>query len=616
MYRKEGKGKITVRTSGAKKKGKKRYRSFWLYIPKKLSKDSSFPFDDKDEVSIVIEDGKMTVSKIDEFRAIINCFGMPNATLPKLLEKKAKKNQHKPLLYFQDQIFSYITVNSNSNEIANGIIELTKELQLKKSKIALLFQNCPEFLFCWFGIIKAGCVLVPIDISAKGELLKYLLKQSDAEILIIDYKYFDNFKKIENKPSKIKKVIVRNAPKDFKFNDKYISFQKIYSSNSDNPKIKVEYQHEMEIIFTSGTTGKPKGVLYRHFYTLSGPIVGNELKKVGINSADIIYCPFPLFHAFAQLLVFLPAIYLDASVALGEKFQPSNFWDETIKYNASVICYFGRMIQALLKEKPKKKDRDHNIRLAYGGGAYKEIWESFESRFGIQLNEGWSLTETVGYTVNPEGTDGGKIGSCGKLAPGFKIKICDEEGNELPSGPNNIGEIYSKSPYPINLEYYNTAKVETKIIQEKEWYHTRDMAYKDKDGYIYFVGRISDMITKDGQKFSTLDIEKIANTHPFVIESAAFGVPNKTNSEYDIKLTVVLKEKNAIRHEELYNYLRTKMAYFLVPRYIEFKEKLPKTLCEQIKKLLLKEEWEENNIKVNTWDANINGFLTINTKSD
>ncbi|MGQ4876319.1 MAG: AMP-binding protein, partial [Promethearchaeia archaeon] len=271
--------------------------------------------------------------------------------------------------------------------------------------------------------------------------------------------------------------------------------------------------------------------------------------------------------------------------------------------------YIGGIISMLMNQPPSELDRKHSVKFAVGGEAPREYWEAFEKRFGIPIYEGWSQSEAVGFTINKVGSKGGKIGSIGKSIPGFELKIVDENGNELPPGPDNVGEILARTTLPLTLEYYKAKNEVKRKVENGRWTHTGDYGYKDKDGFVYFVGRGKDMIRRRGENISAHEIEKVANKHPSILESAAFAVPNEELQDEEVKICAIVKPGAKITHKEFYDYLNQNMAYFMVPRYIEFKDELPKTATERVKKYLLKEEWVKEKTKRNTWDAKIKDFI-------
>ena len=602
---KNAKGRILSKTSG-----NRGYKSFWMYIPSKISKDRSFPFGDKEEVLIELKGSRLIVHKRYNIHDIIKKYGFDDATLPNILEKKAIMNKDLPLFYFHDKPFSYKETNMNSNRIANGLIKLIKKLNLSNPKIALMFPNCPDFIFCWFGIAKAACIFVAINYLLKGELLGFMLNNSDAEILIIDYNFLSSFKEICKKLPGIKKVIIKNAPEGFNYNKKYINYEEIISDDVENPNITVKHFEPLEILYTSGTTGLPKGVLYKNYYTLSGISIGSVLENVGINhSPHTIYIPMYLFQAFPRYFVIIPAIYYNASVIIAEKFDISSFWDDIDHFKPVGFCYYGAYLSQIVNQQPTGNDRKHSVKYALGIGAFEKIWDAFERRFGIRVLEGWSLAEGVGLTLNIGGSKVGKIGSVGKPARGFDVKIVDSNGNKIPPGRDNVGEIVARMALPFKLEYYNFQGDINNLIEKKRWFHTGDFGYKDREGYVYFLGTKIDMIYKGNEFFFALDIELIANSHPLIIESAAFEVPTDDDFNHAIKLCAVIKKEASLSYDSLHNYLKENLAFFMVPRYYEFKEELPKNAYGLVQKYLLIEEWQNKQLMKNVFDIKSKNFL-------
>ncbi len=604
------KGKIT-----RKKSGGGGYESIWVYIPSKIAKDSSFPFSNKEDVNIEIIDDTLVISRRDELYDVIDRYGVENATIPKLLQSKAAENKNKPFLFFKDEIYSYQDIHINSNKIANGLQNIIKKKKLRRPNISVMLPNCPDYIFCWFGIIKTGSVFVGVNTSYRGEMLEYILSNSDTEILILDYEYYVKFREISGNLPEVKAIIIRNAPEGFEFNENFVDYKDIYTSNEKNPKVIVKHWHTMQINYTSGNTGKPKGVTYRNNFVLTGINIGKELVDIaGLNQAHLIYCPFPLYLGSAQYWGILPAIFYNASVLITEKFKPSTFWDDIAKYHPTGLLYFGMYLSDLLNQPPRDDYRTHSIKWAFGSGATKDIWEKFEGRFNIPIYELWTLVEAIGITINKLGSKGGKLGSIGKSLSGYELKIVDPHGNTLPPGPNNVGEIISRCRLPISWDYYKLS-VETLTKEGRNrWIHTGDYAYRDTEGFVYFVGNKNNLINKHGEIVFANRIENIVNAYPDIVESAVIGVPSEERFDEEIKLCVVLKKGSKLSYEDLYNYLIRNMASHIVPRYIEFKTELPRSNNCMIQKFRLKQEWDK--VKNNTWDAQIKNLIKLKKGSN
>ncbi len=597
------KGKITI-----KKSGNGGYKSVWLYIPSKISKDNSFPFNENEEVLIEIEDGSLVISKNEELAKIVKNFGIDNATLPKLLEIKADKNGDKPFLYFKDQYFSYVEINRKSNQIAHGIMEFINKLDLKKPHISIMMGNCPEYIFTWFGIIKAGCIFIPINLFLNNELIEYVLTNSDTDIIITDYKYFVKYKNIFAKLKKIKIIFIHNAPENFNFNSKYLDFKLLNKSNLSNPKIYIYDEDLIEILYTGGRTGKPKGIVKRKI-VLSGIAIGYELKKIGLKKENKIYCTYPLYMPAAQSFVIIPSLFYDVSVIISDEFSPSTFWEIEKKYKPDGFCYFRGYLAELLHQTPNIMDRTHSLRWAYGAGADIDIWNAFEKRFGIPLYECWGHLEGIGVTINRIGSQGGKTGSVGTPINYVELKIMDSEGKELFPGRDNVGEIAVKRKYGDIFEYYKVPENTDVRIDENGWMFTGDYGYRDYDGFVYFKGKKDEIINIEGDIILTRDIERIANSHPHILETAVIPISNKSNPKIDLKLIAKKVKNRSITHEELSDYLYHNLAYYQVPRYIEFKDELTKGPGTELLKEIIRQESNNRESRNNTWDTKTRDFL-------
>jgi crotonobetaine/carnitine-CoA ligase len=604
---KEAKSKITT-----KKSGNGGYKSAWIYIPSKIYKNEDFPFKDNEEVMIDIDDGSLKISKDDERSRIIRDYGRENATLPKLIEIKAESNKNRPYLYFKDECYSYQEINTHSNRIAHGILELKSELDLKAPKISLLMETCPEFIFTWFGIAKAGCVFIPINTLLNCELLEHILKDSDTEILVLDFKFLKKFTKIHKNIQKIKKVLIRNAPDNFQFEKLQADFDSIITVNTENPKITMHDEDPIEILYSEGVTGNPKGVVHRNV-VLAGIALGYELKEIGYDKVTKIYCPMSLSSSTAHFFVVLPSFFYDKSLIITEDFNPSTFWEEIDKFKPTCFCYYDSHLTNLLYQSPKVSDRVHSIEFAYGFGAGRNLWKSFEERFGIPLFECWSHTEGIGVTINKLGTEGGKIGSIGAPLNFIELKIIDPEGKVLPLGPNNVGEIAVRRKSGLIFEYYRQPQKTDVTIEKDNWVHSGDYGYMDYDGYVYYKGKRSEIIFKDNELVFTKDIEQVANSHPNIIESSVSPVWNEDNTDVEFKIVAIKANNHLITHEEFSEYLYRNLAYFHVPRYIEFIEELPRSSGIEFLKETSQQEWENGNSKHNIWDSQMRDFLKNDT---
>ena len=280
----KGTGKILKRKSGYSKEVRRGgYEYVHVYLPSKIVKDSSFSFKDKEEVDIELENGKIIISKKDKLIDLIQSFNNESITLPNLIESKVLENQKKPFIFFKDSIYSYEKTNDNSNRIAHGILNLLNDLTLNRRRIniAVMLPNCPEFIFIWFGIVKTGNLFVPINRFLKGKALENILNHCDCKILILDHSYLEAFENIQKNLLKIKRVIILNAPKEFQVEkEDYELYADVLTNNTENPGLKIKSSRKMAIVYTEGTTGPPKGVVYKNILVIAGRVFSDLMKKI------------------------------------------------------------------------------------------------------------------------------------------------------------------------------------------------------------------------------------------------------------------------------------------------------------------------------------------------
>jgi len=383
-------------------------------------------------------------------------------------------------------------------------------------------------------------------------------------------------------------------------------FESLITLNLEDPKVNIYDQDPVGIQYTEGSTGKPKGVVYRSI-VLAGINLGYELRELGLKKGSKIYCPISLSHSSAHFYTILPSLFYDNSVIITEKFDPSTFWEDIKYYEPTHFCYFGGYLTELLFQKPK--NWVHKIEFAYGFGAKVDTWNAFEKRFGVRLIEFWSHVEGVGVTMNKVGSNGGKLGSIGKPLDLLDMRIVDQERNELPLGPDNIGEIAVRRKSQTLFEYYKEPENGDVRIGENNWVYTGDYGYMDFEGFFYFKGKKDDFIVAGGEYIFARDIENVANSHPHIIETAVIPVSNDTNSKRELKITAVKVKNKTLTHQEVSDFLYHNLAYFQVPRYIEFREEIPKGPSTEISKSVLIKEWNESKSRNKIWNFMTRNFL-------
>ncbi|MEC1524988.1 AMP-binding protein [Neobacillus niacini] len=514
------------------------------------------------------------------------------SNLGERLEEVVQESPDLKWLYYQEQIFTLGELSKKINKAANVFSSMGVK---KGDKVALILSNSPEYLVCWFGLAKIGAAMVPINTSTKGEMLSYIINHSDAVLSVIEEPFLQQYFEIKSTLPNVKSSIgIFNnstviSQKDFYCFDKLMD----EASSLYVEKNNVFLEDLMCILYTSGTTGVPKGVmLSQNSYVEAGLASANRVFQ--FRPDDVIYTCLPFFHVNAQMGTTMPALMSKIPMAIGKKFSASKFWSEMERYNVTIFKFIGAMITILYKNSSDGSVYNNSVRLGVGAPVPKDLWIPFEERFGLQLLEGYGTTETTTACISNTPNEF-RIGSCGKPLPHYEISIRDEAN--FPIATTEPGELCIRPLKPhVFMEGYYKMEEKTKESLKDGWFHTGDRAYRDVDGFYYFLDRTKDVIRRKGENISSYMVEKIINNHPKVLESAAIGIPNEL-SEDELKVFIRIKPGETAEEKEIFNWCEKYMSDFMHPRFIEFIDEFPKTPTEKIQKYKLKELSNEN-----AWD--------------
>ncbi|UCD80526.1 MAG: AMP-binding protein [Desulfobacterales bacterium] len=512
------------------------------------------------------------------------------------LERAARVFASTPFVIYEDQTVSFEQMNSLANRIANSFLEMGV---IKGDRVIIFMENCLEWLYTWFGLSKIGAIAVPINTSHRGPVLAHMIDTADAKVMVAEKGYVEYVKNSHFQQKKLHTLIVccdDEQPADLMLEK--IPYRNLLSGSPSAPDCKINPYDPMAIMYTSGTTGMSKGVLQpNNQYVWCGQNVADSLD---MRPGDIFYCWFPLFHIVGAGVILMSCLVSGSAMALVKRFSLSTFWSDISKYNATLTGGFAVMIELLYKQAPQPKDADNCLRRIVVGHPPKSIHRAFEKRFNVTITDEYGMTEIEPISCCSPKDRHSRPGTCGRPVKDVEVKIFDENDRELAA--DEVGEIVlrPKRSHIMMQKYYN-APHETVDAWRNLWFHTGDFGYLDADGYLYFVDRKKDCIRRRGENISSHEVESIINTHPKVLECAAVGIPSDLGDE-DLKVVLRLKPGMSLAPAEVLEFCQDKMAYFMIPRYVEFIDEFPRTETSKILKRDLKTVSEA------TWDRDKAGF--------
>ena len=531
-----------------------------------------------------------------------------NWVLPKVLKDQAKKLGKKPFLQFgYNKPLSFYQTNKLANKIANGLTEMGIK---KGDKVAVYMPNSGDYVITWFGILKMGAVMVPINTGYKMDFLQYIIDSSDSTVLFIAEEYLERMPPIAKKIPQLKNVIVWTREGSSKFDKHGYNFKKMTSytdfitpQKTAEPKVDITFVDHARLMYTSGTTGRSKGVVRPCAADYSSANNYAQIMDVGPN--DVCFTCLPLFHSNAMVMSVYPALIKGAKVVVEEKYSASNFWKWMVDHEVTKFNIVGTISYFMWNTPPVPEEKQHKVKLVLGSPAPHDIIEEFMKRFNIKFMEGYGLTE-IGQCTWMRPGEVFRVGSCGKEAPGYEIKIGNPETDEEVAR-GEIGEIIVRPRTPnLMLHYYHKMPQKTVDDFRNFWFHTGDAGRMDKDGYIYFVDRVKDYLRCKGENISSFEVEKTVGSHPDVEESGAIGVKAEGGryAEDELMIVIVPKKGKTIDPIKLIKFLEPKMPYFMIPRFIRFEKSLPKTGTLRVQKNKLRDK----GITKDTWDIKTLGY--------
>ena len=499
--------------------------------------------------------------------------------LATMLRESATAHPDKACLRAGDRSTSYAELDRGSGLVAAN---LRAAGLVRGDKVAVQLPNIPEFLLAYFGILKAGLVMVPLNPLLKSAEIAHQLRDSQARLLITFDACAPEARKAADGIEDLALCLLTASPPA----EGETVFAALLAEPADagdpfaDDTVATDADDTAVIIYTSGTTGRPKGAELTHFQLYMNCTIGGEI--FGVRDDDVTVAVLPFFHVYGLSSVINVGVRYGGTLSLVPRFDIGQVVDAMEAHGVSVFVGVPTMFHALLQADTAGRDLSR-FRVACSGGAAmpETLMDAFEQRFGVVVLEGYGLSETASTaTMNP-GAEERRHLSIGKPIWGVELRIVDGEGLELPPGAGNIGEILLRG-HNVMKGYYRNPQATAEALRGG-WLHTGDLAYRDEDGFLFIVDRVKDLIIRGGYNVYPREVEEVLFAHPAVAEAAVIGRPDDRLGE-EVVAVVSLRPDAVATAEEIVGYCRDRLAGYKYPREVRFLPELPKNATGKLLK--------------------------------
>ena len=518
----------------------------------------------------------------------------PGTTLPwdttigEVLDRITKADPDKTFVEIGGASYSY-------REIREGVLRtaaMFREMGVGHGdRVCLFMPNAIEYLYCWFGLSELGAISVPINTAYRRDETAYILNNAEAVALVTDPSLAEVAGAAADLAPGIRHRILRG---DGPVGDGWTSFTEAFDRAAplaDRPEVSPD--DVSMLVYTSGTTGNPKGVMVTHrMYAAAGQGFKHWTQAT---PDDRFFTCLPFYHANIQYYSTMGALASGATLVIVDRFSASRFWGQVREAQATVVNFIGMMMPVLAKNEPQPDDADNTVRLFYGSPSFPpEFLEEFQQRFATDIIVGFGMTETCYGTIEAIREDR-RSGSSGRARqhpdPRFEntIRIADAETGQH-VGPNTVGEITIHNP-AVMPGYWRNEEQNRETLRDG-WLYTGDLGWLDDDGFLYFVDRKKDIIRRRGENISSQEVENVIKANPSVLDAAVVAVPSELGED-EVKAYVTPREGATVDPEQVVYWCAEHLAYFKVPRYWEVRDELPRTPSLRVRKDVLRQERED-----------------------
>jgi len=513
-------------------------------------------------------------------------------TLPVLVQQRALTQPDLDVLTFEHEghteTRTFQQLWHNAQRIANGLADRGVG---QGDRFALLMLNRPEFVECMIAAGILGAVFVPVDPRTRGDKLAFMLRDAGCVGVVCEPTAQETVHEcLVSVPSLawvyVQGAAARPGPGGFT-----AALDSLLSAPL--PPLRevraAQLSDTMQIMYTSGTTGDPKGVVVRHarfaFVAKQGELV------FGYRPSDRPYTGLSLTHGNAQFLTLAPSLKMGLRAVISRKFTKSRLWEVVRRHGCTTFSLLGGMVTAIYSEPPRADDADNPVRFVISAGMPAALWEAFAQRFGVQIFEFYGAMEG-GMTINPIGE--GPVGSCGRVAPGLQARVVDECGQDVP--PGTPGELWfrpSDGSAPV-VEYFRNPQASA-AKTAGGWLRSGDIVTMDADGWVFFCHRQGGGIRHNGDFISPAHLEKVIAEHPGVSDVAVYGVPAASGAagEMDVVAAIVPTAGLPFDAASVFAWCRERVEPNAVPAWLQEVAELPKTASEKVQPRFLLQMFNE-----------------------
>ncbi|ODU06708.1 MAG: hypothetical protein ABS81_04075 [Pseudonocardia sp. SCN 72-86] len=460
---------------------------------------------------------------------------------------------------------TYAELDSAARRFSAGLAGLGAA---KGTRVLTMMDNHADSVVVWLALSYLGAVSVPVNTAYVGPTLEHVMGHSDSTIAVVDADHLGAVQRAAAAVGGLRTIVVRTGD-DMDRHGLPSVAQLLQSAELSEP-VPVDPWDLHSVMYTSGTTSLPKGVLVPHALTYTRAAIYQESCDVG---SLVELCVLPFFHVVGQCRGVVGPLLMQGRAVMRSRFSASRFWTDCRDEGVTSCVLMGAMARFLMLQPPADTDREHNVRVIHTAGA---DLTGFSSRFGVQVSSGYGMTEIGTITRGDDPDPGG----CGTVHPEIDYQLVDEHERPVPTGTAGELVVRNTVPWTFTTGYLGDPAATTDLWRNL-WLHTGDLFIEADDGTLTFVGRSKFVIRRRGENISPSQVEVELCTHPGVAEAAVVGVPADEGEE-EVLALVVAQPGTRTDPAELLEHLSGRLPYFMIPRYVEFREALPKTPTHKI----------------------------------